>query len=86
MFLLCAIRVRTLELDSLLYSQRVVVGCAVKPHTLLFSSTCLMESLMQIVRTLIFLYFVLNYSMSRVMIKPAFCICENKDAEQLRGT
>ena len=23
--------------------------------------------------------------MSRVMRKPAFCICENKDADQLRG-
>ena len=27
----------------------------------------------------------LAYSMSRVVIKPAFCICENKDADQLRG-
>ena len=25
-------------------------------------------------------------NMSRVMRKPAFCICENKDADQLRGT
>ena len=25
------------------------------------------------------------YNMSRVMRKPAFCICENKDADQLRG-
>ena len=25
------------------------------------------------------------YIMSRVMRKPAFCICENKDADQLRG-
>ena len=24
--------------------------------------------------------------MSRVMRKPMFCICENKDADQLRGT
>ena len=24
-------------------------------------------------------------NMSRVMRKPAFCICENKDADQLRG-
>ena len=23
--------------------------------------------------------------MSRVVRKPAFCICENKDADQLRG-
>ena len=23
--------------------------------------------------------------MSRVMRKPAFCLCENKDADQLRG-
>ena len=23
--------------------------------------------------------------MSRVMINPTFCICENKDADQLRG-
>ena len=26
-----------------------------------------------------------RYSMSRVMRKPDFCICENKDADQLRG-
>ena len=25
------------------------------------------------------------YEMSRVMRKPAFCICENKDPDQLRG-
>ena len=25
------------------------------------------------------------YKMSRVLRKPAFCICENKDADQLRG-
>ena len=25
------------------------------------------------------------YKMSLVMRKPAFCICENKDADQLRG-
>ena len=24
-------------------------------------------------------------NMSRVMRKPAFCLCENKDADQLRG-
>ena len=26
-----------------------------------------------------------NYHMSRVMRKPKFCICENKDTDQLRG-
>ena len=26
-----------------------------------------------------------NSDMSLVMRKPAFCICENKDADQLRG-
>ena len=26
-----------------------------------------------------------NNNMSRVVKKPAFCICENKDADQLRG-
>ena len=26
-----------------------------------------------------------SYIMSRVVRKPAFCICENKDADQLRG-
>ena len=26
-----------------------------------------------------------HYIMSRVVRKPAFCICENKDADQLRG-
>ena len=25
------------------------------------------------------------FNMSLVVIKPAFCICENKDADQLRG-
>ena len=25
------------------------------------------------------------YNLSRVVRKPAFCICENKDADQLRG-
>ena len=27
----------------------------------------------------------LIYNMSLVMVKPAFCICENKDTDQLRG-
>ena len=27
----------------------------------------------------------LSYQVSRVMRKPTFCICENKDADQLRG-
>ena len=31
------------------------------------------------------LYCSLLYSMCLVMRKPAFCICENKDADQLRG-
>ena len=26
-----------------------------------------------------------SQNMSRVVRKPAFCICENKDADQLRG-
>ena len=26
-----------------------------------------------------------HYDMSHVSRKPAFCICENKDADQLRG-
>ena len=26
-----------------------------------------------------------KYNMSRIMRKPPFCICENKDADQLRG-
>ena len=26
-----------------------------------------------------------NYNLSRVVRKPAFCICENKNADQLRG-
>ena len=28
---------------------------------------------------------VLNEHLSRVMRKPTFCICENKDADQVRG-
>ena len=27
----------------------------------------------------------LGLKMSRILRKPAFCICENKDADQLRG-
>ena len=30
-------------------------------------------------------YFVSSEHMSRIMRKPNFCICENKDADQLRG-
>ena len=34
----------------------------------------------------IFCFPIFNYFyMSRVMRKPTFCICENKDADQLRG-
>ena len=29
--------------------------------------------------------FVAVHGMSLVLRKPAFCICENKDADQLRG-
>ena len=32
---------------------------------------------------LCFLYFMVSYDLSRIMRKPAFCICENKDADQL---
>ena len=34
-----------------------------------------------------FLYFLafIRYHMSRVVRQPAFCICENKDADQLRS-
>ena len=28
---------------------------------------------------------IVNSSISHVMRKPAFCICENKEADQLRG-
>ena len=31
------------------------------------------------------LQFVFNHYLILVMRKPAFCICENKDADQLRG-
>ena len=31
------------------------------------------------------LFMLLNDKMSLVVRKPAFCICENKDADQLRG-
>ena len=30
-------------------------------------------------------FFKSSYDMSLVTRKPAFCICENKDADQLRG-
>ena len=29
--------------------------------------------------------FITYVYMSRIVRKPAFCICENKDADQLRG-
>ena len=29
---------------------------------------------------------IVCYKLSRVVRKPAFCICENKDADQLRGS
>ena len=28
---------------------------------------------------------IASYNLSRVVRKPAYCICENKDADQLRG-
>ena len=34
---------------------------------------------------LTYLFHNCQYNMSLVMRKPAFCICENKDADQLRG-
>ena len=40
---------------------------------------------MHMYATCIFLLFRLNYHFSRVMRKPAFCTCENKDADQLRS-
>ena len=30
-------------------------------------------------------FIVISHEMSLVVRKPAFCICENKDADQLRG-
>ena len=42
-------------------------------------------------RTIYFVFVVINflvlvqYNLIRVMRKPAFCICENKGADQLRG-
>ena len=35
--------------------------------------------------TFLFLSLPSAYEMSRVMRKPDFCLCENKDADQLRG-
>ena len=32
-----------------------------------------------------FLFYCLTIYLSRVMRKPDFCICENKDGDQLRG-
>ena len=39
--------------------------------------------MMDILQTFSEAYF--HYILSLVMRKPAFCICENKDADQLRG-
>ena len=30
-------------------------------------------------------FLIMSYDLSLVMRKPAFCICENKDADQLRS-
>ena len=32
-----------------------------------------------------FVFRIMNFNMSRVVRKPAFCICKNKDADQLRS-
>ena len=47
-----------------------------------------METLIskQNVREELFMNQAEMHYLSRVMIKPGFCICENKDADQLRGT
>ena len=36
-------------------------------------------------RKIFFDYILHNHDLSRIVRKPAFCICENKDADQLRG-
>ena len=38
-----------------------------------------------VAKTAVTLMSVYNDNLSRVVRKPAFCICENKDADQLRG-
>ena len=54
------------------------------------SNLDLVQSELSISRTLVLAYLYVNKNnekrkLSRVMRKPTFCICENKDADQLRG-
>ena len=41
--------------------------------------------IVQLTCAFVFAYAYVRAHMSLVMRKPAFCICENKDADQLRG-
>ena len=38
-----------------------------------------------IIKYTLYLFFCKSYDLSRFVRKTAFCICENKDADQLRG-
>ena len=44
-----------------------------------------LSSLSIVVAMFDLVHYVGIYNMSLVVRKPAFCICENKDADQLRG-
>ena len=46
---------------------------------------CLFDENFPLITTKYKSYLVYSQNMSRVVRKPAFCICENKDADQLRG-
>ena len=52
----------------------------------LFSTlTCNLAILFALDNVTLDRWFPANKDLSLVMRKPAFCICENKDADQLRG-
>ena len=57
---------------------KVAIGCHIVENLALLTLTCVSS-------TENFSKSCCSNFMSRVVRKPAFCICENKDADQLRG-
>ena len=50
-----------------------------------FETSCLAVLSMKFPLILTISIFISSLNVSRVVRKPDFCICENKDADQLRG-
>ena len=68
---LIAVKVSILCTGSTKFILKSFLGMVVKPHTRVMFS--------------ILDFFLILADMSRRMGKPTICICENKDADQLRG-